>query len=457
MAQLTTQQSSVLAKDFSGLQPYYLMLTFWGEKYRQYFYSLCLPSLLSPNNVPVLQQVRGSKLIIATTENDWNALKGMPLFQLLSKYIEPYFINIGYPPPHVPIQLHMSKGHILAARKAYEDGAYAGFLAPDLIVSDGLVKFCMTQAALGKKVVLAQALRFAMEPLVETLQKQGFMKLDEPIVLPPRYAGSLATKALHSEIRRYEFGSPYFRNYPLWCYWRVPGRDCLVMHTVSWALLLGSYKELAKYHDNLLQSNTIDSFYLYQNFSRFRDTGEMHLITDSDEGLFISLTPEAELSYPLTTRRSTYSQRLTDMQRLLASEVLDPFRRWAYQVPTFIHGDDLDGQAVRVAGESVAVTTTAVALAVASKYTATTTIEEKLIWGVSVGSKEIKDIFRAIVGPLIVPLLGRLPRFILLLVLRAVPRPFVRSVVYRLTHSKAGCQFWEKEKIHGKLARSRMR
>lgn len=417
--------------EFSTLPPYYLMLTFWGEKYRNYFYSLCLPSLLSPNNLPLLQHVPGSKLIISTTSEDWAALRQTQLFQRLSTYVEPYFIDIGYPPPGVPIQLHMSEGHLRAARKAHEDRAFAGFLAPDLIVSDGLVGACMAHAASGKKAVLAQALRFAMEPVVDALHKNGFMKPDAPMTLSPRFLGDLATKALHSEILRYEFESPYFHDYPIWSYWRVHGRACLVMHTVSWALLLARYG-IASYGDDLLQTSTIDGSYVYRNFAHLRDTGEMHMITDSDEALFMSLTPEAEMSFPLRRGPSNrehqigHFKRLTSMQRFLTSDVVDPFRRWAYQVPTFIHGDDLDGEAARVASNSVAITTAAVANATAALAAKIPLSERSTRW--------VRRTLKEMAVQLIIPLLGTLPRFYLRLVLRVVPRRFVRPVVYRLAH-----------------------
>src|SRR5437867_9179035 len=70
IVQRMSDQPLSRAREFSDLPPYYLMLSFWGEKYRNYFYSLCLPSLLSPNNLPLLQHVRGSKLVISTTTED---------------------------------------------------------------------------------------------------------------------------------------------------------------------------------------------------------------------------------------------------------------------------------------------------------------------------------------------------------------------------------------------------
>jgi len=344
----------------SALRPYYLMVTFWGEKYREYFYSLCLPCLLSPNNLPVLREVKGSKLIICTTKEDWDALKDRPLFEVLKTYVEPFFLEIDFPGPGEPIQLHMSKGHVLAARMTLEDKAFGGFLAPDLLVSDGMVAKVMGLAAKGERAILAPALRFAMEPVVENLKNSGFMQNDKPMNLESRWLASLGIQALHSEILRYDFESPYFGNYPIWCYWRVPNRDALVLHTVSWALLLGSYEDITDYTDNFLESSTIDGFYVYKNFFHLRKAGKMHLITDSDDLMFMSLTPESEYTfYPLYKTFVNnipllgLSKRLADIHNFHSSEALDPFRRWAYTVPVKIHGDQLDSGSDRVEMKSL--------------------------------------------------------------------------------------------------------
>src|ERR1700730_16161534 len=75
------ERSAAVIEPMTQARPYYFMLTFWGEKYRDFFYSMCLPTLLAPNNLPVLKTRPGSKLIICTTKEDWAALSSRPLVQ----------------------------------------------------------------------------------------------------------------------------------------------------------------------------------------------------------------------------------------------------------------------------------------------------------------------------------------------------------------------------------------
>ena len=87
-----------------GDRPYYAIVAFWGQKYRQYFYAYCLSTLLSPNNLPVLAGVKGRKFLIATTAEDWAALQGRLLFEQLRRYVEPFLIDIGQPGPGANLQ-----------------------------------------------------------------------------------------------------------------------------------------------------------------------------------------------------------------------------------------------------------------------------------------------------------------------------------------------------------------
>lgn len=342
-------------------RPYYLMVAFWGAKFREYFYSYCLSTLLSPNNLPVLAGIKGCKFLIATSADDWHALQGRPLFERMRGFVEPCLIDIGHPGPDGHVQFHMTKGHQLAARKAAEDGALAGFYAPDLLVSDGTIAFILEKAMQGKRAVLTPAIRYATEPVLDALQKVGLPLPDEALVLPPRMLAGIAQGALHSEIQRYEFDAPYFGDYPIWAWWRVPQEDAIVMHTVSWALLLGDYSALGEYDDRFLDSSTVDQFYIFETFYRHVPIDDIYYSTDSDDLVFLSLTPEAEMTYlpfvvrPINSSAFGYRSRLSDIHRFLHSEVVDDFRRDAYLKPYLLHGVPASRQMSDMARRSQAI------------------------------------------------------------------------------------------------------
>ena len=342
------------ASGANGSRKFYFMLTFWGEEFRDYFYSLLLPTLLAPDNVPVLKSRPGSKLIVCTTSEDWSALKRRPLMRELAAHVEPLPLFIGYPEAGAAIQLHMSKGHRLAARRAYQDQAVAGFLAPDLLCSDGLIKTAVELIEFGKKAVVCPALRFNMEAVLGRVRAAGFLKPDRPAALSPSFMGSVAANGLHPEILRYDFDGREFDNYPIWSFWRVPQRDGLILYTVSWALLLADYGAIPLYADETLNESTIDGYYVSRNFGHLRESNQVALLNDTTHGTFTSLTPEKEFDFSWYNRRARIInaifgllrlgtvKRLYEISKFHRSADLDPWRRWLYSVPVTIHGDAID-------------------------------------------------------------------------------------------------------------------
>ena len=80
-------------------RPFYFIIVFWGQAFRNYFLECCLASILSPGNIPALNTSSRSKFLIATRPDDWAALRNAANFKLLERYVEPVFIEIPPCPP----------------------------------------------------------------------------------------------------------------------------------------------------------------------------------------------------------------------------------------------------------------------------------------------------------------------------------------------------------------------
>src|SRR5271156_1535988 len=78
-------------------RPFYFMVPFWGQRYREYFVDLCLPSLLAPNNIPLLRAEDGHRFLIATTREDWGAIEHLPIMDRLRQHATPDWIEVDYP------------------------------------------------------------------------------------------------------------------------------------------------------------------------------------------------------------------------------------------------------------------------------------------------------------------------------------------------------------------------
>lgn len=280
----------------AGLRPFYFVVVFWGERFRNYLVDFCLPSLLSPHNIPVLPPGGRDKFIFCTTAEDWHALAGTKIFGLLKEHIEPYLIEIPPAPPDRSGCEHMGIGHKLAAQMAFRDKAYGVFLTPDLMVSDGTVSALQRHALAGYKVVLTAALRFGEEPLFENLKAMGVIQeahqcseSGHPLVITGRQMVEAGLQSFHSQTQRYEWDAKWFANFPAACWWRVPEENGIVLHSLSWAPFLCDYGAVEEHDTSALDTWTMDGDYVYRNFGNSESA--YYVVRDSDEMMLVSWAP----------------------------------------------------------------------------------------------------------------------------------------------------------------------
>jgi hypothetical protein len=327
-----------------------------------------VPALLAPRNVPILKNRPGSKILIATTAADWADLQSRPVIRQLAQFVELFLIDIGLPQAGAQAaQLHSAKGHRLGCRKAYEEGAIAGWLTPDLLMSDGLIEKTMALLDAGKKIVRFPALRYVMEPIVERLKAADRWRSDGAMALPSGILSDIAVDALHPELLRYDFDGDAFDDYPLWTFWRVPARRGLILYTVSWGFV-ADFTAIVKYDESSFALSTIDGVFPNDNFGHLPEA-EIGLVNDSHDGLFMGLTPLADLVFDSARARAVnrfYARfglgtlkRMKDIHRLHYRAEIDGARRYLHLVPFVIHGDALDQRYQQLIRETKALMTRA--------------------------------------------------------------------------------------------------
>ena len=80
-------------------RPFYFVVVLWGPRFRDYFLDYCLPSLLSPGNLPSLSTSAPSTLVIATPREDWAVMKTTAIFQEVERHVIPVLAEI---PAYLP-------------------------------------------------------------------------------------------------------------------------------------------------------------------------------------------------------------------------------------------------------------------------------------------------------------------------------------------------------------------
>ena len=322
----------------------YISVTFWGEEYRRYFVDYCLPSLMAPGNIPAIQNKRDARMLMATREDDWQALQSEPILAAAKEQIA-----VEHVPYEAPLivkndekMLVMSKGHRLLTQRMFEDRAHGVIVYPDMILADGAIRRIEQLAANGYKVVLCLGVRFANEGLIEDLRGRRLVERGKPIVVGAQELARLTIKYMHSETVRLEFEANHLDEGACHFFWVVtPGQD-LLFHSANWVPLLIDYSTLSDHDGSTFDNWTLDGDYIAKNFANIN---EIYVVRNTTE-LFVSgFTPESKISYPTVSfppYRSRFLRPVMKIVRarefMLQSGVLDSVKREFFRTPIRLQG-----------------------------------------------------------------------------------------------------------------------
>src|SRR3989338_5897309 len=164
-------------------RPFCFIVVFWGAVFRHYFMTLLVASLLAPNNIPSLRNKKESKLIVATTSEDWLTIQQELLFRELKLHLAIEWVDIGDPKLVSQKMKLMSRGHQLISEIVFAAKAIGVFLTPDMILSEGAVVALERLVDHGKKVVLCPAVRYEYYGCMQGFEQKGVLKPGQPLVV----------------------------------------------------------------------------------------------------------------------------------------------------------------------------------------------------------------------------------------------------------------------------------
>lgn len=273
-----------------------IAVTFWGEEYRRFFLDYCLASLMAPGNIPAIRNKDAARLLIATRQDDWQALQSEPVFIAAER-----LIAIEHVPHEAALDVSynkkmsvMSIGHKLLTKRMFEDRAQCVMVYPDAIIADGAIRRIEELASSGYKVVLCMAVRFANEGLQNELDALGLIEPGKPLVVEPKELVRLSIKHMHSEAVRLEFEAELDDQAACSFFWTVAaGRD-LLFHCANWAPVLIDYGSMTEHDDSTFDEWTFDGDYVAKNFP---DAHDIHVVRNTDELFLTSFTSEAKVSF----------------------------------------------------------------------------------------------------------------------------------------------------------------
>ncbi len=324
--------------------PTFIAVTFWGEEYRRYFIDYCLASLMAPGNIPAIRNKSDARLLIATTDADWQALQAEPIVIAAKQHIGIEHIRHDAPvnTPYNKKMMVMSQGHRLLTKRMFEAGARGIMAYPDGIFADGAIRRIEELARDGWKVVLVIAVRFANEGLNKELLDRGFMQPGTPLVVDAEELARLTVRHLHSETVRLEFDADIDDQGACAFFWVVaPGQD-LLFHSANWAAVLIDYSSLRSHDDTTFDKWTFDGDYVAKNFP---NPDDVYVVRNTKELFLSGFTAESKLTFrklPFYPYRFPSLRRILKMIRarefMVSLKVLDDVKKVHYRIPIRVQG-----------------------------------------------------------------------------------------------------------------------
>lgn len=183
------------------------LVAVWGENYIRLFCSYCLPTLLSPNNIPALAGRRKFEFVVLTRSTDRQYFEEFPAFEMVKSLTTVLFIDIDDilsasfdRNPHA-YGVPLTRAYFRGIRELGEQMKQVDFIFwnADFIASDGSLRRLADLIDAGVRCTLAPSLRIVRE---DAEQFFDIALRDSPasIAADPRALVRLAIEHMHPTV-----------------------------------------------------------------------------------------------------------------------------------------------------------------------------------------------------------------------------------------------------------------
>lgn len=196
----------------------------WGETYVQCFVELSLPTLLSPGNLPAIQDTN-SLYHIFTRSIDRPAIEAAPSFQRLADCIAVKITEVDEIVSRTDNRyLIQSDCYRLGIEEADRSNAAMIFLNADVVVADGGIRYLADKVASGVRSIEVLGIRLNKSPVstrLLTLSSNGVISIS------PRELVRIAIENLHQITRTHLYHGEGEELMPAGLMWRVGNEGIL--------------------------------------------------------------------------------------------------------------------------------------------------------------------------------------------------------------------------------------
>jgi hypothetical protein len=263
---------------------FFIVNAVWGPEYIDVFTRISIPALLGSDNLPALPNLASSEFLIYTTERDEAEIRADPIYRELERLVQVVFLPLEVTTEH-KYDL-MKRAHSSAIRRARAASGYCIFLAPDALLSNGMLMHLYELCSAGRRVVAGFGPRLNQEDAIDELLRHPEYSKGVPFALAPREMVSFAMRHLHRDFLAHFIDSPSFPQKPYCCAWHGPDHDGMLVRAFGLHPYLFDARLVPE--DGDLDNATID----HNLIPRFvGDLNAYYVETDSDHFSIYGLTP----------------------------------------------------------------------------------------------------------------------------------------------------------------------
>ena len=267
--------------DGRAVRPCRLLLPIWGRRFVRQFLDLALPSWLAPGNLPALAADGSAKVIFLTTASDRDYLRRQPEWRALTDIVRVGFCLIDdliVPGNHATIQTLAWERAIRRYGERLTEIEFMLMLS-DALLADGTLRAVAQALRDGARGVMLGGLQVVYEDVAKrpapslaprALVQWGLQHLH------PSLAASFVNQAADGAAISHSAHPNHF-------FWRID--DATVIARYFLIYMIGVRPETAAFE--ISASNDLGFP------SEFCPSGNIRVIDDSDQGLFVECAPRS--------------------------------------------------------------------------------------------------------------------------------------------------------------------
>lgn len=278
-------------KQFLGV---HFFLCVWGQYHTDLLINYCLPTIMSPGNLPSLPDGTDKKLWLFTTPYDLTRIQSSPLYQNIKNMVQVEISLLEENSTSCPTKAVNRCYRSLLQNPQYNDEPIV-WLPPDVLWADGALSRLVACGFAGKKLVTVPYLRVGGDNYLPVLASHPKVCSGGHISLSARELVSMALPNIHPTWQVMTWNNAPFTSWPCQLYWNVGNKGYVARYFHSFPALTRPGKVLPE----IVSSESIDGGRFLSK--AFECPEDIHVFQDSDQAFCLEIARDEYHVHPVNS------------------------------------------------------------------------------------------------------------------------------------------------------------